>query len=77
MKDMEPARIQAYDEWLAEHLEELMSQYPGKVVATHQEGILIVGDSEIEVYREIREKGFDPMPLVFRVPREEDFQSLL
>jgi len=77
MKDMDAAHLQAYDEWLAEHLEELMLQYPGKVVATHQGKIIIIGDSEIEVYREIREKGVEPMPLVFRVPREEDFQSLL
>ena len=32
---------------------------------------------ESEVYNQIRERGFELMPLVFRVPREEDLQSIL
>jgi len=74
---MEAVQLQEYDEWMADHWEELMTQYASKVVAIQGGQIAVIGDSEVEVYREIREKGLEPMPLVFRVPREEDFQSIL
>jgi hypothetical protein len=74
---MEALQYQKYDDWLAEHLDELVTQYPGKVVAIHEGKVVIVGDLEGEVYRQIRERGLKPMPLVFRVPREEDLQSIL
>ena len=74
---METLQLQQYDEWIADHLDELVTQYAGQVVAIHQGKIAIIGGSEVDVYREIREAGLEPMPLVFRVPREEDFQSIL
>jgi hypothetical protein len=74
---MEAVQLQEYDEWVVEHLDELITQYAGKVVAIHGGRIVLVGNSEVEVYRKIREKGLEPAPLVFRVPREEDFQSIL
>lgn len=74
---MEALQLQAYDDWIADHLDELVSQYAGRVVAIYQGEVTIVGDSEVEVYREVRERGLEPMPLVFRVPHEEDFQSIL
>ena len=74
---MEAAQLQEYDEWIGSHLDELITQYAGKVIAIHEGKITLVGDSEVEVYRVVREKGLEPMPLVFRVPREEDFQSIL
>lgn len=74
---MEAMKLHQYDEWIADHLDELVIQYAGKVVAIDEGRILLVGDSEVEVYREIRVKGIEPAPLVFRVPREEDFQSIL
>jgi hypothetical protein len=69
--------LQQYDEWLAEHLEELMVQYPGKVVVIYEGQIIFVGDTESDIYRRIREADLEPMPLVFRVPCEEDLQSIL
>jgi hypothetical protein len=69
--------LQQYDEWLAEHLEELMVQYPGKVVVIYEGQIIFVGDTESDIYRRIREADLAPMPLVFRVPCEEDLQSIL
>ena len=69
--------MQQYDEWLAEHLEELMVQYPGKVVVIYEGQIIFVGDTESDIYRRIREADLEPMPLVFRVPCEEDLQSIL
>ena len=32
---MEALQLQKHDEWLAEHLDELVTQYPGKVVAIY------------------------------------------
>lgn len=74
---MESLVLQKYDEWLADHLEELVAQYPGKVVAIHEGKIILVGDAEADIYRQIGEVGLEPVPLVFRVPREEDLQSIL
>jgi len=74
---MEALQLREYDEWLAEHLDTLVTQYPAKVVAIHEGEIVFVGDSEVEVYQWVREANLDPMPFVFRVPREEDLQSIL
>lgn len=40
---MEALQWQRYDEWLAEHLDELAAQYPGKVVAIHEGQVIITG----------------------------------
>lgn len=74
---MEALQLKKYDEWLVEHLEELVAQYPGKVVAIHEGKLILIGDTETDVYRKIGESGLKPVPLVFRVPREEDLQSIL
>jgi hypothetical protein len=74
---MEAIVLQEYDEWLAEHLEELISQYPSKVVAVHLGQVIYSGDSEVEVYQWVRQRGLTPMPLVFRVPRPEDLEAIL
>jgi len=74
---METVPLQEYDEWLVAHMDELVAQYPGKVVAIHKGKVVIVGNFEDEVYNQIRKKRLTPMPLVFRVPREEDLQSIL
>ncbi len=74
---MEKIPLQEYDEWLVTHLDELVAQYPGKVVAIHKGKVVMVGNFEDEVYSQIRKKRLRPIPLVFRVPREEDLQSIL
>ncbi len=74
---MEAVILEQYDEWLADHLGDLVDRYPGRVVAIHREQVIAVGEDEDEVHREVRKRGLTPMPLVFRVPREEDFQSIL
>ena len=66
---MEALQLQRYDEWIAGHLDELVTQYAGQVVAIHQGEIAITGGSEVDVYREVREAGLKPLPLVLRVPR--------
>ena len=74
---MEKLLLMDYDEWVAEHLDELVEQYAGQVVAIQEGKIVMVGESERELYREIHERGMEPMPLVLRVPREEDLQAIL
>lgn len=74
---MEARQLQEYDEWVADHLDELVQRYPGRVVTIHAGKVVAAGDSEPDVYREVRRAGLTPMPLVLRVPREEDVQSLL
>jgi len=74
---MEALQLEKYDEWLADHLDEIVTQYPGKVVAIYEGEVIIVGDTEGDVYSQIRERGLKPMPLVFRVPCEDDLQSIL
>ena len=76
-KHMETIVLQEYDEWLAEHLEELISQYPSKVVAVHGGQVIYIGDAEAEVYQWVRQRGLTPMPLVFRVPQQEDLEAIL
>jgi len=73
---MEAFVLQKYDEWLAEHMEELVNRYPSKVVAVHEDRVVSIGDSEAEVYQWVRKMALAPMPLVFRVPRTEDLDTI-
>ncbi|MBM4331156.1 MAG: hypothetical protein FJ117_07995 [Deltaproteobacteria bacterium] len=74
---MEASQLEKYDEWLTEHMEELVTSYSGKVVAIQEGQIILVGDSETDIYQRISELHPESIPLVFRVPREEDLQSIL
>ena len=74
---MEALALQKYDDWLAAHMEELVSRYPSKVVAIHEDHIVFIGDSEAEVYQWVHKTVLTPMPLVFRVPRAEDLDTIL
>ena len=74
---MEAFVLHTYDEWLADHMEELVRQYPTKVVAVHEGQVVYTGDSEVEVYQWVNKTSLTPMPLVFRIPRAEDLDSLL
>jgi hypothetical protein len=74
---MEASTLQKYDEWLAEHMEELVGRYPSKVVAIHEDHIVFIGDSEAAVYQWVHTMALTPMPLVFRVPRAEDLDTIL
>ena len=74
---MEAFVLWKYDEWLADHLEELVRRYPSKVVAIHEGQVVYTGDSEAEVYQWAAKAGLTPMPLVFRIPRAADLDSVL
>lgn len=74
---MAATALQKYDDWLAEHMEELVDRYPSKVVAIHEDQVVFIGDSEAEVYQWVHKTALTPMPLVFRVPRAEDLDTIL
>ena len=74
---MDALTLQQYDEWLAGHMEELVGCYPAKVVAIHADHIVFIGDSEAEVYQWVQQTALTPMPLVFRVPRATDLDTML
>jgi len=74
---MEALALQKYDDWLAEHMEELVDRYPSKVVAIHEDQVVFIGDAEAEVYQWVHKMALTPMPLVFRVPRAADLDTIL
>ena len=74
---MEAAELEAYNNWLADHWDEIVAQYAGRVLAIEEGSILFVGDSEVEAYRWARATGRTHLPLVLRVPSEEDLQFIL
>jgi hypothetical protein len=58
----------AQHEWCADHPGEL-EKHPGKWVAVVDEKIVAAGNTYTEVYREVRKKFPDKMPLITYVPR--------
>lgn len=74
---MEAEVLEAYNNWLAEHLDEIVAQYAGKVVAIEDGRVAFVGDSEVAAYRWAQGTARVHMPLVLRVPSEKDLQSIL
>jgi len=74
---MEASVLREYDEWLTDHMEELVRRYPSKVVAIHAGQVVYAGDSEAEVYQWVDKMALIPMPLVFRIPRAADLDSIL
>ena len=57
-------------------IEELVDRFPSKVVAVHEDQVVFIGNSEAEVYQWVRKMALAPMPLVFRVPRAEDLDTI-
>ena len=74
---MEAMQPQKYDEWLVAHRDELMTQYPGKVVAIREGKVILTGDSLTNVYRQIMAAGLKTTPLILRIPLEGDRQPIL
>ena len=78
-QDIEKGQIilQEHDRWLAEHLDELIDKYPGKIVAVMNGKIVGIGDSYKEVYAPFQNQNLDWMPLAVRVPHPDDIQEFL
>lgn len=75
MKDI-PLELEKYDNWLAEHFEELVSKYSKKTIAVVNDEIIAVRNNEKELDRMAREKFPEAVPFVFTVPAEEDLTCL-
>ena len=71
---IDPAELDAYDAWLAEHLDELVRRHPGKVVAAYHDGVVAVGDSYREVFAAAA-KGIAE-PLTLRVPTADEANAV-
>jgi len=69
--------LQRYDDWLAQHFEEVVTKYSKRSIAVVNDEIVAVGDTEKEVEQSAREKYPDVIPFVFTVPAEEDLVCLL
>ena len=72
---IDPAELDAYDAWLAEHLDELVRRHPGKVVAVYHDGVVAVGDSYREVFAAAAAQGISE-PLTLRVPTAEEANAV-
>ena len=69
--------LQRYDDWLAQHFEEVVAKYSKRSIAVVNDEIVAIGDTEKEVEQSAREKYPDSIPFVFTVPAEEDLVCLL
>lgn len=69
---IDPAELQALDDWLADHMEELVVKFPGKHIAVHKGRVVAVGASYKEVFAEAERQGITESPFVMEVPTPED-----
>ncbi len=69
--------VEAYDQWMASHSNELFQRYTGKVVAVYQGKVIEVGDTLQQVYERVDARHLAEPPLVFEVPTEKDLVSIL
>lgn len=65
------------NEWIRTNLEEIVKKYAGNYIAVVDQEVVSCNKSGVEAEKEARNKYPDKMPMVFRVPREEDFNCLL
>ena len=72
---IDPAELDAYDAWLAEHLDDLVRRHPGRVVAVYGGAVVAVGDSYREVFAAAAAQGI-AAPLTLRVPTAEEANAV-
>src|SRR6266545_3645101 len=65
---IDPAELDAYDAWVAEHLDEMVRQHPGKVIAVYQGRLIAVGDTYRDVFEAAKAKGITEEAFTMRVP---------
>ena len=68
---IDPAELDAYDAWIAEHLDEMIRQHPGKVIAVFQDRVIAVADTYAQVFEAAKAQGI-PEPFTMRVPTADD-----
>lgn len=64
------------DRWLADHYDELIDQYAGKVIAIENGQIIAIGDSWEEIRHQLPETTSGVMPHVIDVPFPEQLENL-
>ena len=69
--------LERYNDWMVNHYEQLVKEYPHKAIAVVGDGIVAIGKTEKEVDQIAREKYPDKIPFVTTLPSEEDFVCLL
>jgi hypothetical protein len=73
---IDPAELDAYDAWVAEHLDEMVRQHPGKAIAVYQGRLIAVGDTYREVFETAKTQGITDEPFTMRVPTADETQAL-
>jgi hypothetical protein len=73
---IDPAELDAYDAWLAEHLDELVRLHPGKVIAVYQNRLIAVADSYREVFEAAKAQGIADEPFTLRVPMADEANAV-
>ena len=72
-----PSVSEADDQWIRDHLQELIDRYAGKYVGVLDERILLVSEDRVEIDRLAAKVAPGRLPSVIPVPCEEDFNCLL
>ena len=65
---IDPAELDAYDAWVADHLDEMVRLYPGKVIGVHADELIAVADTYREVFDAAAKRGIGMELLTLRVP---------
>ena len=74
---LDPKVLLAYDCWVAEHLDEMVRKFPGKVIAVYRNKLVAVADTYKEVFATARAQGISEQPFAMEVPQAEDFEAIL
>jgi len=72
---IDPAELDAYDAWVAEHLDEMARQHPGKVIAVYQDRLIAVGNTYREVLDVAKARGIAE-PFTMRVPTTDEARAV-
>ena len=65
--------LESFDEWYADHFEELVNNYGGNAIAIIDEQVVAVEDTEKEAYDNARRQFPGRVPFVTRLHRESMF----
>jgi hypothetical protein len=78
MKDdqIDPVELDAYDAWVAEHLDEMVRQRSGKVIAVYQGRLIAVADTYREVFEVTKARGIAEEPFTMRVPTRDEADAV-
>ncbi len=74
---IDPNVLMAYDRWVAQHLDEMVRKYPGKVIAVYRNKLVAVADTYKEVFAAARAQGISEQPLAMEVPQAEGVEAIL